>query len=488
MTQKQLPYDRAIVRQETSYWCGPASAQVLLNSRGIHVEESELAQEMGTTWNGTDFIGQIERVLDRRVPDARYTSVQMPNDPPTADQCARLWRDIVRSIDSGWGVIVNIVAPPSNYPRAVAPSTISPTYSGGTVYHYMTVMGYDDAGARSVWMADSGFSPFGYWMSFDQLATLIPPKGYTYADVEPADIPAPGPAPARGMDVEAFAEAMGRTAPMERYAALLPAFTAAMREAGCTTVERAAMWCAQLGHESAGLKYMSELWGPTPDQRTYDGRMGNGPGEGFKYRGRGPIQVTGRDNYTALSRWAHERGMVPSPTYFVDNPDELASDRYGFVGAIWYWTAARPQLNALADARDIVAATRAINGGTNGLPDRQLRYKRCLELGAALLPSGGSMTNVVEEGALQLRPHPGLLRKINRPQNVNESTRDPENAWPYAMWADMWNETVWDGYDIRPEYADVPDDVGRSLVALVQTIAARQVRIEKKLDQLLEGK
>ncbi|NKT69504.1 peptidase C39 [Rhodococcus hoagii] len=486
MTQKQLPYDRAIVRQETGYNCGPASAQVVLNSRGIHVDESTLAREMGTTWNGTDFIGQIERVLDARVPDARYTSVQMPNDPPTADQCARLWRDIVRSIDAGWGVIVNIVAPPSNYPRAVAPSTISPAYSGGTVYHYMSVMGYDDE-KRSVWIADSGFNPFGYWLGFDQLATLIPPKGYAFADVEPAPAPVPPPAP-RGMDADALAQAMGGTVSRERYAALLPAFTEAMREAGCTTVERAAMWCAQLGHESVGLKYMSELWGPTSDQRTYDGRMGNGPGEGFKYRGRGPIQVTGRDNYTALSRWAHERGLVPSPTYFVDNPDELASDRYGFVGAVWYWTAARPQLNALADARDIVAATRAVNGGTNGLPDRQLRYKRCLELGAALLPTGGTMTNVVEEGALQLRPHPGLLRKINRPQNVNESTRDPENAWPYAMWADVWNETVWDGYDIRPEYADVPDDVGRSLVALVQTIAARQVRIEKKLDQLLEGK
>lgn len=485
MTQKRLDYDRAIVQQETGYNCGPASAQVVLNSRGIHVDESVLAQEMGTTWNGTDHIGQIERVLDQRVPDARYTSVQMPNDPPTAEQCARLWRDIVRSIDAGWGVIVNIVAPPSNYPRAVAPSTISPAYSGGTVYHYMTVMGYDDE-RRSVWIADSGFNPFGYWLGFNQLTTLIPPKGYAFADVEPAAAPAPPLAPS-GMDVDALGQAMGGTVSRERYAALLPAFTAAMREAGCTTVERAAMWCAQLGHESNGLLWMEEL----ASGADYEGRrdLGNTqPGDGRRFKGRGPIQVTGRHNYTECSRWAHGRGLVPSPTYFVDNPAELASDRYGFVGAVWYWSAARPQLNALADARDIVAATRAINGGTNGLPDRQLRYKRCLQLGAALLPTGGTMTNVVEEGALQLRPHPGLLRKINRPQNVNESTGDPENAWPYAMWADLWNETVWDGYDIRPEYADVPDDVGRSLVALVQTIAARQVRIEKKLDQLLEGK
>lgn len=69
----------------------------------------------------------------------------------------------------------NIVAPPSNYPRAVAPSTISPTYGWGTVYHYIAVMGY--APGR-VWVADSGFYPYGYWLSLEQLASLIPPKGY----------------------------------------------------------------------------------------------------------------------------------------------------------------------------------------------------------------------------------------------------------------------------------------------------------------------
>lgn len=100
---------------------------------------------------------------------------------------------------------------------------------------------------------------------------------------------------------------------------------------------------------------------------------------------------------------------------------------------------------------------------------------------------GVPVTDIVEEGAAQLHPHPGLLRQIRRPENVSESTRDPRSPWPYAMWADMWNETVWDGYDIRPEYADVPDDVGRSMIALLQTVAARQIRIEQKLDQLIGG-
>ncbi|WP_280471014.1 C39 family peptidase [Nocardia cyriacigeorgica] len=185
MTERVLPYERAIVAQETGYWCGPASAQTVLNSRGIHVAEADLAREIGTTWNGTDFVGLIERVLDRRVPEAGYTSVDMPHDPPTDAQKTRLWEHLVASIDAGWGVIANIVAPPSNYPRGVKGS-VSPAYSGGTVYHYIPVMGYDDDPAgRAVWVADSGFRPFGYWMSFDQLATLIPPKGYAYAAAAP---------------------------------------------------------------------------------------------------------------------------------------------------------------------------------------------------------------------------------------------------------------------------------------------------------------
>lgn len=87
-------------------------------------------------------------------------------------------------------MVVNIVAPPSNYPRAVAPSTISPAYRGGTVYHYIAVMGYSDGGGRRVWVADSGFSPYGYWLGFDQLCSLIVPKGYAYSTAPGKDTPA----------------------------------------------------------------------------------------------------------------------------------------------------------------------------------------------------------------------------------------------------------------------------------------------------------
>lgn len=143
MTEKVLPYDRAVVGQETGYWCGPASTQVVLDSRGIKVPEATLAAQIGTTVGGTNHIGLIENVLDQRVPEARYTSVQMPTDPPTMGQRETLWRNIMRSIDAGYGVVMNWVAPPNNYPRGVKGS-ISPAYRGGTVYHYVAAMGYDD--------------------------------------------------------------------------------------------------------------------------------------------------------------------------------------------------------------------------------------------------------------------------------------------------------------------------------------------------------
>ncbi|AHY26852.1 lysin A, protease C39 domain [Mycobacterium phage ZoeJ] len=383
MTEKVLPYDRAIVPQETGYWCGPASTQIVLNTRGLIVPEATLAREIGTTVNGTDYVGLIERVLDLRVPDARYTSVYIENDPPTAAQREALWRNLKRSIDAGYGVVMNWVAPPSNYPRGVKGS-VSPRYGGGTVYHYVAAMGYDDAGARAVWIADPGFQPQGYWISFDQCASLIPPKGYAYADVDAA--PA-APIDPDAQAADALMRLMGGSVPFDRYRALLPAAQQCLADCECTTIERIAMWGAQVGHESVGLKYMTELWGPTPAQQGYEGRVDLGntqPGDGYRFRGRGPIQVTGRRNYTVLSQWAHGKGLVPTPTYFVDNPDELASDRYGFVGVTWYWTTQRP-MNDAADARDLVRATQYINGGQTGIDNRRDRYNSALAMGADLL-------------------------------------------------------------------------------------------------------
>lgn len=185
-----LDYSRAYVKQDTYYNCGPASSQTIIyGATGNVVQESELAQRLGTTVNGTDYIGYFPKVLDNYIPGANYRHVDMPQDPPSAEQKEALWNDIVRSINAGFGVVANIVAPPSNYPKVSFESTEQVHYSGGTVYHYVAVMGYatDDLGVKHVWIADSGFDVTGYWITHDQLSTLIPPKGYAFADNEPRE-------------------------------------------------------------------------------------------------------------------------------------------------------------------------------------------------------------------------------------------------------------------------------------------------------------
>jgi hypothetical protein len=101
------------------------------------------------------------------------------------------------------------------------------------------------------------------------------------------------------------------------------------------------------------------------------------------------------------------------------------------------------------------------------------------------ITQGAPVTDVIREGAGQLQAFASKIRQIFRPENVNTSTRSPKAAWPYDIWADLWNEGVWDGYDLDAALADVPDSEKRSLVGLVRTIGARQTRIEGKVDQIL---
>ena len=187
--------------------------------------------------------------------------------------------------------------------------------------------------------------------------------------------------------VAVLSRLMGGSVTADRYRQLLPAVTQCLADCGCTTINRIAMWGAQIGHEAVGLLYMAEIWGPTAAQRGYEGRIDLGntvAGDGYRFRGSGPIQVTGRHNFTVLSQWAFSRGLVPTPTFFVDNPDELRGDRYGFVGVTWYWTTQRP-MNDAADARDLERATRYVNGGLTGIDERRTRYNRALSMGTDLL-------------------------------------------------------------------------------------------------------
>lgn len=111
--------------------------------------------------------------------------------------------------------------------------------------------------------------------------------------------------------------------------------------------------------------------------RVYANRMGNrgeSSGDGWKYRGRGLIQLTGRNNYKAFAEWIGD-GRV------VDDPDVVASE-YAVHSAVFFWDT--HGLNKLADRDDVVALTRKINGGLNGLAHRRELFNKAMGLLAML--------------------------------------------------------------------------------------------------------
>lgn len=166
----------------------------------------------------------------------------------------------------------------------------------------------------------------------------------------------------------------------------LPHFNRGMIAASVTTVRRAAAWCAQLGHESLGLRYMEEI----ASGSAYNGRKDLGniyPGDGPRFKGRGPIQLTGRYNYGRFSLWCFDKGYTSKKDVFVNDPWSIAKPEWGFLAASWYWTVERPKINSYADAGNFDAITFAINGGYNNNNDRWARYNRCIKLGEAILPS-----------------------------------------------------------------------------------------------------
>lgn len=149
---------------------------------------------------------------------------------------------------------------------------------------------------------------------------------------------------------------------------------------GLDKPHRLAHFLAQLAHESGGFVYDREIWGPTAAQRKYEGRkdLGNTVrGDGRKFAGRGPIQITGRANVTRFHKWCVNQGL--NPPDFVAKPDLINTDPWEGLSAIWYWDAGNPtgkSLNAFADRNDIEMITRRINGGLNGYDDRLHRYTR----------------------------------------------------------------------------------------------------------------
>jgi putative chitinase len=144
---------------------------------------------------------------------------------------------------------------------------------------------------------------------------------------------------------------------------------------------RAAAFLAEVGVESGRLVFLVELWGPTLAQQEYDppsakakGLDNTNPGDGFKYRGRGLIQITGKANYAVCGKALN--------LDLVDNPQMLSQPDNAALSAAWYWS--NRNLNALADAGNFLAVSRAINLGNPNLTATPNGYSERLALyGAA---------------------------------------------------------------------------------------------------------
>lgn len=158
----------------------------------------------------------------------------------------------------------------------------------------------------------------------------------------------------------------------------------AFRLAEIDTHWRIASCLAQIGHESGRLRYVKELWGPTKQQLRYEPgttlakRLGNvEPGDGKLYMGRGLIQTTGRANYAMTT--VRLRELMSGVPDFEKEPWRLEEREWAALSMGLFWKVKR--LNRFADAGDLAGQTRAINGGYNGLADRQTLYARALILG-----------------------------------------------------------------------------------------------------------
>lgn len=154
---------------------------------------------------------------------------------------------------------------------------------------------------------------------------------------------------AKAKDLLEFVEPLNKT--MERFS--------------IDTPKRQAAFSGQLAHESGSLRYRAEI----ASGEAYEGRkdLGNTqPGDGKRYKGRGPIQITGRANYKAFSDFSgHD---------FISHPEDLERPEWGALAAGWFWD--KHGLNALADVGNFKAITKRINGGLNGYTDRCEHWER----------------------------------------------------------------------------------------------------------------
>lgn len=162
----------------------------------------------------------------------------------------------------------------------------------------------------------------------------------------------------------------------------LPHIQAAIDAYGIDSPERCAAFLAQIGHESGGLHFATEVWGPTPAQVRYEGRLDLGncePGDGSKFRGHGLIQTTGRANHARVRDRLRAKFPDRDVPDFEEEPARLAEPEWAALSAADFWD--DKKLNDAADNGDFFLVSKRINGinhatgEPNGYGDRVARWE-----------------------------------------------------------------------------------------------------------------
>ena len=223
-----------------------------------------------------------------------------------------------------------------------------------------------------------------------------------------------------------------RNASQRRRALFLQPLNDAMDSHGIGTPLRMAAFLAQLAHESGELQFMEEIWGPTAAQKRYEPpgdlarRLGNTqPGDGRRFKGRGPIQITGRANYKTFGDLM---GLD-----LAGNPDQAATPEVGFAIAGLFWQ--RKGLNELADVGDFTEITRRINGGQNGAAERERFYAVAKQVLGASAPVQGAGRARAAAGAKARAGRAAIDALVRGPEFVAadeeaQATKEAKEAKP----------------------------------------------------------
>lgn len=204
------------------------------------------------------------------------------------------------------------------------------------------------------------------WYRVEAELNMLVYQGYVSSKFLAAVNPIPEGRPG---DLTITAENLLRIVPngrRELCEALAPAFERELPRYAINTPLRVAHFMAQMAHECA-WRYMEEL-GNDAYFSKYDGRkdLGNTqPGDGLRYKGRGIIQLTGRSNYR------HYGGLLGLD--LEGNPEQAAQPPVAVLVACEYWKSRK--INDPADADDVYAVTKRINGGLNGIDDRIMKLR-----------------------------------------------------------------------------------------------------------------